>query len=49
MTPNKIVMDELRRQAVWIAPLCLILTGVLILFGRWLLKRGMKRISVAGG
>lgn len=34
MTPNKIVMDELRRQAVCTAPLCLILTGVLILFGR---------------
>ena len=33
MNQNKIVSEELRRQAVFTAPLCLILVGVLILIG----------------
>lgn len=33
MIPNKLIADELRRQAVGTAPFCLILVGVLILAG----------------
>ena len=33
MMPDKIVTEELHRQAVWMIPFCLILIGILILLG----------------